>query len=533
MTDRWAFPYPSQRMPVLAEQVVATSQPLAAQAGLDMLRRGGNAIDAAIAAAATLTVVEPTSNGLGSDAFALVWDGEHLHGLNASGRAPRGVDADRFVGQGPMPEHGWDPVTVPGAVSAWQTLSERFGRLGLDTLVEPAARYAEHGWRVAPITAAAWTRGEDRLGAVDGFADAFLPGGRSPAPGQRFAFPDQARSLRAIGASAGAAFYTGELAERIAAAAHAAGAALDGADLAAHRPDWVEPVTRSVFGLDVAELPPNGQGIAALAALGILDGSPIGQWGPDSADSLHFQIEAMKAAFADVYAEVADPDTMRVGVDALLEPKRLADHLTTIEPRRASLRSPAPLPRGGTVYLTAADDEGRMVSFIQSNYMGFGSGVVVPGTGISLHNRGAGFATEAGHPNVVAPGKRPFHTIIPAFAHRDGIPELAFGVMGGHMQPQGHIQMVLRIALHGQNPQTAIDAPRWRFDQGRSVALEAGVAPAVVEDLAARGHEVDQAAPGVSDAMFGFGGAQIVQRLDEGAWLAASDPRKEGAAVGF
>lgn len=533
MSDGWTFPYASQRMPVLADQVVATSQPLAAQAGIEMLRRGGNAVDAAIAAAAALTVVEPTSNGLGSDAFALVWDGERLHGLNASGRAPRGLDADRFVGGGPMPQRGWAPVTVPGAVSAWQALSGRFGRLGLDALVEPAARYAERGWPVGPITAAAWARAGQPLADVDGFAEAFLPSGRAPRAAERFALPDQARSLRAIGASGGDAFYTGELAERIAEAASAAGAPLDAADLAGHRADWVEPLTRSAFGLDIAEMPPNGQGVAALAALGILEGAPIADVGPDDADALHYQIEAMKAAFADVYGEVADPGAMRVDADTLLDPRRLAEHRDTIDPTTALLRSPAPLPRGGTVYLAAGDDEGRMVSFIQSNYMGFGSGVVVPGTGISLQNRGAGFATEPGHPNVVAPGKRPFHTIIPAFAHRDGAPHLAFGVMGGHMQPQGHVQMALRIALHGQNPQAAVDAPRWRFDQGVSVALEAGISPRVVEDLARRGHEIVQAEPGISDAMFGFGGAQIVQRLDAGAWLAASDPRKEGAAVGF
>ena len=533
MTDQWAFPYASQRMPVLAEQVVATSQPLAAQAGLEMLRRGGTAVDAAIAAAATLAVVEPTSNGLGSDAFALVWDGQRLHGINGSGRAPQALQAERFVGHAPIPERGWDPVTVPGAVSAWQALSERFGRLGLDALVEPAARYAEHGWRVGPITAAAWTRGERSLAQVEGFAEAFLPGGRAPLPGQRFAFPDQARTLRAIGSSGGAAFYTGEIAERIDAAARAAAAPLSGADMAAHRADWVQPITRSAFGLDVSELPPNGQGIAALAALGVLEGCPIAELGPDDPGSIHYQVEAMKAAFADAYAEIADPDAMRVDAEALLDPRRLAQHRARIDADAAALLPPAPLPRGGTVYLAAADAEGRMVSLIQSNFMGFGSGVVVPGTGVSLHNRGAQFSTERGHPNVVAPGKRPFHTIIPAFAHRGGAPHLAFGVMGGHMQPQGHVQMILRVALHGQNPQAAIDAPRWRLDEGGVVALEAGVAGSVATDLARRGHEVVQAAPGISDAMFGFGGAQAVQRLDGGAWLAASDPRKEGAAVGF
>lgn len=533
MASDWQFPYPSQRMPVLAEHVVATSQPLAAEAGLDALRRGGTAVDAVVAAAATLTVVEPTSNGLGSDAFALVWDGTALHGLNASGRSPAGLDAERFLGSTAMPTRGWDAVTVPGAVSAWAALATRFGRLGLDALVEPAARYAEHGWAVGPITAAAWAQASRRLAEVEGFAEAFLPGGRAPRPGERFALPAQAATLRAIGASGGEAFYRGGVAERILAAARAAGAPWAEADLAGHRADWVTPLRRPAFGLEVAELPPNGQGLTALAALGILERTGVADADPDSADAIHLAVEAMKRAFVDAHAEVADPAAMRIGPEDLLDAGRLSAHAAAIDPDRAAGEAPASLLPGGTVYLAAADGEGRMASYIQSNYMGFGSGVVVPGTGVSLQNRGAGFSTTPGHPNAVAGGKRPFHTIIPAFAFAAGEPALAFGVMGGHMQPQGHLQMVLRLGAHGQNPQAAADAPRWRVDPGRRLALEAGLGGAVAEDLRRRGHDVVVSPPGLSDASFGFGGAQLVERHPDGVWLAASDPRKEGAAVGF
>ncbi|MFO8074657.1 MAG: gamma-glutamyltransferase family protein [Egibacteraceae bacterium] len=533
MASAWQFPYPSQRMPVLAEQVVATSQPLAAEAGLDALRRGGTAVDAVVAAAAALTVVEPTSNGLGSDAFALVWDGTALHGLNASGRSPAGLDAERFLGRAAMPTRGWDPVTVPGAVSAWAALATRFGRLGLDALVEPAARYAERGWPVGPITAAAWAQASQRLAGVEGFAEAFLPGGRAPRPGERFALPAQAATLRAIGRSDGEALYRGEIAERLLAAARAAGAPWEEADLAGHRPEWVEPLVRSAFGLEIAELPPNGQGIAALAALGILERTGAADGDPDDAATIHLAVEAMRRAFGDAHAEVADPTAMRVTATELLDAGRLSAHAAAIDPERATGQAPGSLLPGGTVYLAAADGQGRMASYIQSNYMGFGSGVVVPGTGVSLQNRGAGFATTRGHPNAVDGGKRPFHTIIPAFAFADGEPRLAFGVMGGHMQPQGHLQMALRLGAHGQNPQAAVDAPRWRVDPGRRVAVEAGLDGAVAEGLRHRGHDVVVSPPGLSDASFGFGGAQLVERLPEGIWLAASDPRKEGGAVGF
>lgn len=522
----WHLPYPSRREPVLAEHMVATSQPLAVQAGLDAMRDGGNAVDAAVAAAAALTVVEPTSNGIGSDLFAIVWDGSRLHGLNASGRSPAALDAERILEAGAIALRGWDSVAVPGAVAGWAALQQRFGRLDLARLTEPAASYAERGFPVGPVTAAAWHLSADAFAGCDDFRS-FLPGGRAPSPGERFAYPDQARTLRAIGATGGEAFYRGELAERIAAHAAAAGAPLTIEDLAQHSVEDVDPLAQPFRDVVLHELPPNGQGLAALEALAIADRLPLEDLSPDSADAIHLQAEAMKLAFADVFAAVADPAAMAIDPRALLAPDAVADRAARIDPQRAGLPAPS-MPAGGTVYLCTADDSGMMVSLIQSNYYGFGSGVVVPGTGISLSNRAAGFSVERGHPNVVAGGKRPFNTIIPGFlTTADAGPLMAFGVMGGHMQPQGHLQVVLRTALWGQNPQAALDAPRWRVEAGLELALEAGMPSDVRSSLASRGHDL------LGDtAMGGFGGGQAIARVGD-AWLGASDPRKEGHAGGF
>jgi gamma-glutamyltranspeptidase/glutathione hydrolase len=525
---RWDLPYASQRYPVMADAAVATSQPLAVQAGIGVLRDGGNAVDAAIAAAAALTVVEPTSNGIGSDLFALVWDGTQIWALNASGRSPAGTDAQRLIDAGEIPLRGWDAVTVPGAVSGWVALQERFGRLPLERLVAPAAHYARDGFLVGPVTAHAWSRSAEVFGSISDFAP-FLPGGRAPAAGERFSFPDQARTLEAIAKTGGEAFYRGPLAQQMAAHAADNGAALTAADLAEHTADWVTPLAKTVAGTVVHELPPNGQGIAALAALGILAHTDIASLDPDSADAIHLQAEAMKLAFADAQAQVADPAAMTIDPGALLDDAYLAQRAAGIDMGQAAApRAGDAFQRGGTVYLCTADADGMMVSLIQSNFYGFGSGVVVPGTGISLQNRGAGFSTQPGHPNVVAPRKRPFHTIIPAMAMTpEGAPLMTFGVMGGHMQPQGHVQMVLRTRLWGQNPQAALDAPRWRVEADRQLALEATVPDAVRTQLAARGHQLLD-----DTSMGGFGGGQIIARHGDG-WLAASDPRKEGHAAGF
>jgi len=520
----WRFPYPSQRMPVLARNVVATSQPLAAQAGLRMLAEGGTAVDAAVASAICLAVVEPTSNGIGSDAFAIVWDGEGLHGLNGSGRSPEAWTPERFAGRDAMPERGWDTVTVPGAVSAWVALSERFGRLPFERLFEPAVGYARDGFLVSPRIAASW-QGAGLLSEELTDLAVFFPQGRAPAPGERFAFPEQADTLERIAATRGDAFYRGGLARQIVAHAQAHDGAMGLDDLAGHQADWVEPIAVDFAGITVHEIPPNGQGIAALIALGILEHTDLASHPVYSTDSLHLQIEAVKLALADAYRYVSDPATMAVAPRELLDPSYLAERAGHIDMDKAQHQPFGTPPAGGTVYLTAADADGMMVSFIQSNYQGFGSGIVVPGTGISLQNRGAGFVLDEGHPNQVGGGKRPFHTIIPAFVTRDGQPLVSFGAMGGAMQAQGHVQMMVRIFACGQNPQAAADAPRWRVTEGLTVAVEDGFAPEVLGELACRGHRLQR--HGGS-----FGGAQLIHRLDDG-YLAASEPRKDGQAVGF
>lgn len=524
----YAFPYPSQRMPVLARNVVATSQPLAAQAGLQMLRAGGNAVDAALAAAITLTVVEPTSNGIGSDAFAIVWDGQRLHGLNGSGRSPAALTPERFAGRASMPLFGWDTVTVPGAVSAWAALSDRFGALPFAQLFGPAVGYADGGFLVSPITARAWDEAASTYKTMPDMAAAFLPHGRAPRPGERFRCPDQAATLRRIAATGGEAFYRGDLARRIAAHAQATGGLLTEADLDSHRPAWVRTISQPYRGAILHEIPPNTQGLAALQMLGIVSHVPLG-YPVDSADSLHVQIEAMKLALADVYRYVSDPGVLEVPTTALLDDDYLAERAALIDMEHASQPRFGVPHRGDTVYLATADANGMMVSFIQSNFHGFGSGVVVPGTGISLHNRGAGFTLTPGHPNEVGGAKRPFHTIIPGFLMDGDLPVMSFGVMGGAMQSQGHAQMVIRLRDDGQNPQAAADAPRWRVMGGLDVAVETGVAADVVDALAARGHRVTQHRP---QSSWLFGGAQLIHRLDDG-YLAASDPRKDGQAVGF
>jgi gamma-glutamyltranspeptidase/glutathione hydrolase len=505
---------------------VATSHPLAAQAGLAMLEQGGCAVDAAIAAAATLTVVEPTMNGLGGDVFALVWQDDALHGLNASGRAPLGWNRERFGRRRTMPALGWDSVTVPGAVSGWAALSERFGRLPFATLLRPAIGYAREGFLVTPHVATLWADAPRRFRGFREFERTYLPGGRAPAVGTLVRFPDLARTLEAIAETRGKTFYDGEIARRIAAAARAEGGALTEEDLVRHAPSWVEPIAIDVLGARLHELPPNGQGLAALVALGILSRLPVGRHGPEHPETVHLQIEAMKIAFAECHAHLADPANMRVAVEDLLAPDRLARHAKGIRVDRASEDRPFPPPDHGTVYVSAADRDGGMVSLIQSNYLGFGSGVVVPKTGISLQNRGLGFSLDPEHPNCVAGGALPYHTIMPGFLTRGGAPLMSFGVMGGHMQPQGHVQLALRTVLYKQNPQTACDGPRWHVTERSHVALEPSFPPEVAKDLARRGHRL---VPKPHKGL--FGGAQAVHKLAHG-YCAASDPRKDGQAAG-
>ncbi|MBS9532490.1 gamma-glutamyltransferase family protein [Mycobacterium sp. M1] len=521
----WDLPYRWPRTPVLAGNVVCTSQPLAAQAGLRMLHDGGNAVDAAIATAITLTVVEPTMNGIGSDAFAIVWDGRELHGLNASGRSPAAWTPE-FFGDAGVPALGWNSVTVPGAVAGWAELHTRFGALPFARLFAPAIGYARNGFGLSPHVARQWAAQAPLLADQPGFAETFLPGGRVPVAGEQVRLPQHADTLELIAATAGEAFYHGELAAKLVAHSAAHGGALSADDLAAHRCDWVGTISAGYRGYTLHELPPNGQGLVALIALGILEQFDMASLPVDSADSVHLQIEAMKLACADGYAYVGDADHLPVRPDQLLDPGYLRERAALIDPRHARPTT-AGTPHGNTVYLTAADASGRMVSMIQSNYAGFGSGVVVPGTGISLQSRGSGFVTTPGHPNRVGPRKRPYHTIIPGFLTKDGVPVLSFGVMGGDMQPQGHVQVVSRIADHGQNPQAACDGPRFRWAGGLDVNCENGFPAATLDGLRDRGHRVT-----VPDHHEEFGSCQAIWRLGDG-YLGVSDPRRDGQAAGF
>lgn len=515
-------------MPTLARQAVATSQPLAAQAGLHMLYEGGNAVDAALAAAIALTVVEPTSNGIGSDAFALLWADGELHGLNASGRSPAAMTLDHFAGRDAIPLHGWDAVTVPGAVSAWVQLHQRFGSLPFERLFEPAIHYAEAGFLVSPQTADAWQQATSTFANYTDWMCTFTRSGRAPSAGELVTFPDHAATLREIAESNGEAFYQGALAVRIEQAAQASGALLTRLDMLAHTTDWVKPISIDYRDYQLHELPPNGQGIAALLMLGILRHIDMAAHDVDSAQSVHLQIEAMKLAFADAKRFVADPLAMDATSNALLDDAYLKQRAALICHDRASDFRHGKPQQGGTVYLAAADISGMMVSFIQSNYMGFGSGIVIPGTGIAMQNRGANFSLVSDHPNVVGPHKRPYHTIIPGFVTRNGQPFMAFGVMGGFMQPQGHAQVMVRLADYNQNPQAALDAPRWRVDDGMNVSMEPGFNPNVYDSLRSMGHDVT----GASSRTVAHGGGQAIAKLADG-YFAASDQRRDGMAVGY
>ncbi len=512
----------------MAKNMVATSQPLAGQAGIRMLLKGGNAVDAALAAAITLAIVEPVSNGIGSDSFAIIWDGHRLHGINGSGRSPRNWSFDRFAGLEKMPVYGWDSVTVPGAVSVWVELSNRFGRLPFDALFEPAIEYAGNGYPVSPITARRWSVTPELYKDYPDFQRTFLPNGRPPAAGEWFQCKDQANTLEAIAQSKGESFYFGALAEKIAACAETGGGAMTLDDLGNHRADWVNLVSQEYRGYTLHEIPPNGQGIATLITLGILAHFDLASYPVDSVDSVHLQIEAMKLAFADVKQHLADPDHMKVDTKYLLNPDYLEKRARLIDMKKAQFPDTGIPADKGTVYLSAADSDGMMVSFIQSNYMGFGSGIVIPGTGISMQNRGFGFTLEKDHPNQVEGNKRPYHTIIPGFVTKGGDPIMSFGVMGGHMQAQGHVQMMIRIFDYNQNPQTASDAPRWHVMQGNNrVALEPGFSPELLQGLSDRGHTITLDEP---ESL--FGGAQLIYRIND-YYVAGSDHRKDGCAIGF
>lgn len=548
MDFNWANPYPSVRLPVLGRNVVSTSHPYAAQAGLYVLQKGGNAIDAAIATAAALMITEPVSNGLGGDCFAIVWDGQKLHGLNASGVAPSAWSPEYFSsrygldGQGVAnrPMRGWDSVTVPGALAGWQALHERLGSLPLGLILEPAIKVASDGYFLAPVVAKKWAAAIPDLREQPGFGQTFMPNGRAPRMGETFRFAAAARTLEKLARDGIRQFYEGEIAQAIVDFSASCGGAMQLDDLAYYTPQWTDTIAQNVKAADgqtyaVHEIPPNGQGIGALIALGILQNFDLSALALDGVDSQHLQIEAMKLAFADIYRYVADPSAMEVTPQELLHPDYLAHRARQIDMRRASRHVHGLPPTGGTVFLTTADQQGRMVSFIQSNYMGFGSGVVVPDWGISLQNRGYGFSTDPKSPNVVSGGKRPFHTIIPAFLMRQEagrwLPQMSFGVMGGDMQPQGHVQAIVRMLSYGQQPQAACDAPRWKVNRDFSIDTEASMLSDTVHGLLERGHVLRT----INDPYMDFGAGQFIWRLSEEAsgvgYVAASDPRRDGLAA--
>lgn len=522
-------------MPLLAcNGVVATSQPLAAQAGLSMLQRGGNAVDAALATAMALTVVEPTSNGIGGDAFALVWDGRRLHGLNGSGRSPAALSAEdlRTQGHTEMPFRGWLSVTVPGAPAGWAELHECFGRLSLAEIMTPAVSYAEEGYGVSPVIAHLWQQAAPQFltpadPAMAYWGTTFAPNGRPPRVGERWASPGHAQTLKTLAARGLRDFYEGEVAQKIVTFAQTTGGLLTADDLAAHRSQWVEPISTPYHGYEVWEIPPNGQGLTALIALSILEGLDLPNYPYHSVESLHLQIEAMKLAFADAQKYIADPEHANVPVAGLLDPAYIAARRGLIGPQARVPAAGMPADKG-TVYLCTADREGMMVSYIQSNYAGFGSGVVIPETGIAMQNRGAGFSLEVGHPNEAVGRKRPYHTIIPGFLTRNGHPIGPFGVMGGLMQPQGHTQVVVGSVAYGLNPQAVLDAPRWRVGEGLTVDIEREMPEHILRGLAARGHEIK-----LPLERSEFGRGQIIWRLEKGVYVAGSDRRADGTAVGW
>lgn len=530
--DPLYHPYPSRRSLVYGTRgMVAASQPLAAQAGLDMLKQGGNAVDAAIATAACLTVVEPSGNGIGSDAFALVHMDGRLYGLNASGPAPKSltIEALRKAGHDKVPKFGIIPVNVPGAPAAWAELSRRFGKLPFSKLLAPAIDYADRGFAVSPVISKLWQAAfqlyqSQADPAVKTWFETFAPGGKPLAPGQIWRSPGHAETLRSIAETGGKSFYQGALAEKIAEFAKRHGGFITADDLAAFQPEWVNPLKVDYRGYEIWELPPNGQGLIVLMTLAILRGFEFA--GQDSIQNYHRQIEAVKLAFADGLEHITDPRMMKLNPEELLSEayalsrrRQIGETARTAQPWRPH--------SGGTVYLAAADGEGNMVSFIQSNFHGFGSGVVIPGTGISLQNRGFTFSTDPRQANCLAPGKRTYHTIIPGFITKNGQPVGPFGIMGGYIQPQAHVQVVMNALDYNLNPQAALDAPRWQWLEGNKIEVEYAFPEAMAEALMRRGHQIVRSAVGATT----FGRGQIIWRNEHNALVGATEPRTDGAVA--
>ncbi|WP_198469153.1 gamma-glutamyltransferase [Acetomicrobium sp. S15 = DSM 107314] len=532
--DPLTYRYPSRRNVVFSRLgMVSTGQVLAAQAGLEILKKGGNAVDAAVATAACLTVTEPTSCGIGGDAFCIICTDGKLYGLNASGCAPKALSIERLKKEGydEIPKSGWVPVTVPGVPAAWAELIKKFGKLPLKDVLRPAAEYARNGYPVSPTVSSAWkescSRFEKELSGEikEAWFETFAPRGRAPQAGETLNLPDHAETLELIGESESEVFYRGEIARKIADFARKTGGFIDEEDLASFAPEWVEPVKIDYRGYDVWELPPNGQSIVALIALNILKGFSFTE--KENPVTYHLQIEAIKAAFADGLAYIADPSCESVPTEELLSQERTAKRRALIG-QEAKVWHPGPIGGSDTVYLATADGNGNMVSYIQSNYMGFGSGIVVPKTGVALQNRGACFSLSPDHPNALRPGKRPYHTIIPGFISKDGKPIGPFGIMGAFMQPQAHVQVLMNMLDFGLNPQEALDAPRWMWVKCKEVLLEYGFPEHIAAALARRGHDV-----AISSKHAPFGRGQIIWRMENGNLCGGTEPRTDGTIAAW
>lgn len=512
-----------------ARNVVATSQSLAAQAGLHALRRGGNAVDAAVATAIALTVVEPVSNGVGGDLFAIVWDRGQIHGLNASGCAPAALDLGDYRGVDHIPLTGWSSVAVPGAVSGWAALNRQFGKLSFKDLFEAAIDYAAHGFPVGPVVAAKWAREAHRLKDEPGFLEVFAPEGKTPSVGECFRNPQLARTLHLLADSAGAALYEGEIGKSLVRHACTFGGKLSLDDLKDHHVMAQKPLSVRYRDCDVWQLPPNGQGLAALLGMGLLDRfeRPKGE-----AQWLHLQAECVKMSFAQMYPYLADERHLVQPPSYWLQASVLDALAQKISHHQADSYGAAKPPWGGTVYITTGDAQGQVVSLIQSTFFGFGAGVTDPNTGVHLNNRLACFSLDPGHPNVAAGKKRPMNTIIPGFVTRAGQALYALGVTGGPIQPQGQMQLLTKLIDDKWGPQEAVEAKRWKIEHARGdtqLDLEPGFDPVLAEDLRTRGHRQD--APGITG--MDFGGAYALQCRDNGVYVAGNDPRRDGAAVGF
>ena len=529
------YTFPSRRSNIIARNgLVATSQPLAAQAGLEVLRAGGNAIDATIATVATLCVVEPCSTGIGGDAFALIWLAKEkkLYGLNASGPAPAGLTADfiRHQGYTEIPILGPIPVTVPGSIRGWQLALARFGTLGLDTLLARAIHYARDGYPVSQRIARAWYRSTEKMSVYADSKRVWLPNGRAPHAGELFRNPEFAITLQTIASEGYDAFYAGDIGRQIATAVQEAGGVLTQDDLVQYQAEWVEPISIDYHGYTFHEIPPNGQGLTALLALNIAQKFDLKAMGYGTVDYYHTLIEATKLAFADAHTYIADPKQATIPLAGLLSDVYTQARSAQITPVRALIpQHGRPSQRGDTVYLTVADGEGNMVSWIQSLYMGFGSGLTAGTTGVQLQNRGANFSLQPGHLNEVAPSKRPYHTIIPGFITKNGQAWSSFGVMGGFMQPQGHLQVGINMVDFGMDPQTALEAPRFNWLKDKQIALETAIASDVRQALKQRGHELYP----VGQPMHYGGGQVIIRDPDTGVLISGSEPRNDGTAVGW